>query len=89
MYPESQLSPFQHYDYERLVKALFCAVSFDYYTQVRDEPSFVLQAGITLLNTVACNVDGRQKLILGNMGVIEKMLELIKFRLNTRKGQTA
>jgi len=73
-----------HYDYERLVKALFCAVSFDYYTQVRDEPSFVLQAGITLLNTVACNVDGRQKLILGNMGVIEKMLELIKFRLNTR-----
>ena len=75
----------QHYDYERLVKALFHAVSLDFYAQDRDEPSFVLQAGITLLNTVACNVDGSQKLTLGNMGVIEKMLELIRFRLNTRK----
>ena len=76
---------FQHYDYERLVKALFHAVSLDFYSQDRDEPSFVMQAGITLLNTVACNVDGSQKLILGNMGVIEKMLEVIRFRLNTRK----
>jgi len=49
-----------------------------------DELNFVLLAGGCLLNTVACQVDGRQKLILGEMGAMEKMLHLIKFRLSSK-----
>ena len=74
--------PLQYYDYERLIKILLYIVSCH---EGGDELNFVLLAGICLLNTVACQVDGKQKLILGDMGAMEKMLELIRFRLNMSK----
>lgn len=38
--------------------------------------------GIYLLNSLACQVDGEQKTIVGNLGAIEKMLHLIQLRYN-------
>ena len=34
-----------------------------------------------LLNTLACQVDSKQKLLVGDLGAISKMLELIRIRL--------
>ncbi|CAG2104960.1 unnamed protein product [Medioppia subpectinata] len=42
---------------------------------------YVLCIGIYLLNTLACQVDGDQKTIVGDLGAIDKMLSLIDTRL--------
>ena len=46
-----------------------------------DEDDFIQRLGIYLLNTLACQVDGDQKTIVGDLGAIEKMLALIDTRL--------
>ncbi len=38
--------------------------------------------GIYLLNSLACQVDGDQKTIVGDLGAIDKMLSLIDSRLH-------
>ncbi len=47
------------------------------------ENAFVQRAGIYLLNSLACHVDGQQKLLVGNLGAMEKMLALIRDRVET------
>lgn len=63
------------FDYERLVDILLHSV---YGMQ---QESFVQRIGIYLLNTLACQVDGQQKIKLGDLGAIDKMLWLISDRL--------
>jgi Zyg-11 protein homolog len=48
------------------------------------EQSFVQRIAIYLLNSLACQVDGAQKLFLGDLGAIQTMLNLINERLNRK-----
>ncbi|KAH8303764.1 hypothetical protein KR018_001537 [Drosophila ironensis] len=64
------------FEYERLIKILLHGVS------KTEQEGFVQRIAIYLLNTLACQVDGRQKLFLGELGVVSTMLMLIKDRLN-------
>ncbi len=66
------------FDYRRVVKILLYIVS----EHTADENSFVQRAGIYLLNSLACQIDGQQKLLVGNLGAMERMLTLIKDRVN-------
>lgn len=50
--------------YERLVKELLDMLKFDF----RDE--FIHRLGIFLLNCLACQVDGKEKEMVGNMGAV-------------------
>ena len=69
----------QRFEYEKLVKILLYIVS----EHGSDEGgSFVQRAGICLLNSLAVQVDGPQKLLVGNLGAMEKMLEVIRTKLN-------
>ncbi|XP_028896029.1 protein zer-1 homolog [Zeugodacus cucurbitae] len=61
--------------YERLIKVLLHGVS------KTEQEGFVQRIAIYLLNTLACQVDGKQKLFLGELGVVSTMLNLIKDRL--------
>ena len=45
------------------------------------EDSFNQRAGIFLLNSLACQVDGEQKVLVGNLGAVEKMLQIISEKL--------
>lgn len=54
----------QLFDYERLVDILLYSV-YD-----MQEESFVQRIGIYLLNSLACQVDGQQKVKLGELGAI-------------------
>lgn len=63
------------FEYERLITILLHGVS------KTEQEGFVQRIAIYLLNTLACQVDGRQKLFLGDLGVISTMLNLIKDRL--------
>ncbi|CRL08339.1 CLUMA_CG021260, isoform A [Clunio marinus] len=65
------------FEYERLVKILLHGVS-------DTEQSFVQRIAIYLLNSLACQVDGNQKLFLGDLGAISTMLNLINDRLNRK-----
>ena len=71
-------SPFQIFDYERLVRILLFIVS----EHTAPENAFVQRAGIYLLNSLACHVNTEQKLLVGNLGAMEKMLGLIRDRVN-------
>ncbi|XP_023223451.1 protein zer-1 homolog [Centruroides sculpturatus] len=64
------------FDYERLVDILLHIVSQE------DQDDFVQRIGIYLLNSVACQVDGIQKQLVGDRGAITIMLRLIENRLN-------
>lgn len=64
-----------HFEYERLIKIILHGVS------KTEQGGFVQRIAIYLLNTLACQVDGSQKLFLGDLGVISTMLCLIKDRL--------
>eukprot|EP00095_Tigriopus_kingsejongensis_P005858 snap_masked-scaffold38_size502422-processed-gene-0.10 protein:Tk05858 transcript:snap_masked-scaffold38_size502422-processed-gene-0.10-mRNA-1 annotation:"zer-1-like protein" len=64
------------FDYERLVRILLYIVA----EHNQPDTAFVQRAGIYLLNTLACQVDGQQKLLLGNLGAMERMLTLIRER---------
>jgi len=66
------------FDYERLVRILLHIVS----EHKSEEHNFVQRAGIYLLNSLACQVDGQQKLLVGNLGAMEKMLNIIKEKLH-------
>lgn len=65
------------FDYERLVDVLLYIVSQE------DQDEFVQRIGIYLLNSLACQVDGHQKLLVGDKGAIRIMLQLIEGRLRT------
>lgn len=54
----------QLFEYERLVKILLHGVSDT------EQEGFVQRIAIYLLNSLACQVDGRQKLFLGDLGAI-------------------
>ena len=45
------------------------------------EDSFNQRAGIFLLNSLACQVDGEQKVLVGSLGAVEKMLHIITEKL--------
>lgn len=66
------------FEYERVVQILLNGV-----TDVTQE-GFVQRIAIYLLNSLACQVDGKQKRFLGNHGAIGKMLHLISDRLEHR-----
>lgn len=63
------------FEYSRLVEILLHIVT-------NDEDDFIQRLGIYLLNTLACQVDGDQKTIVGDLGAIDKMLALIDSRLH-------
>lgn len=54
----------QLFDYERLVDILLHSV------HGMQQESFVQRIGIYLLNSLACQVDGQQKVKLGELGAI-------------------
>lgn len=64
--------------YEILVKLLL------HLANNAQQESYVQRIGIFLLNTLACQVTGREKRLLGNLGCIKTMLELIKYRVESR-----
>ncbi|XP_058121432.1 protein zer-1 homolog [Anopheles ziemanni] len=66
------------FEYERLVQILLHGVSY------REQEGFVQRIAIYLLNSLACQVDGSQKLFLGDLGAISTMLNLISDRLSRR-----
>uniref|UniRef100_A0A182NIL8 Protein zer-1 homolog n=1 Tax=Anopheles dirus TaxID=7168 RepID=A0A182NIL8_9DIPT len=68
----------QMFEYERLVQILLHGVSY------REQEGFVQRIAIYLLNSLACQVDGSQKLFLGDLGAISTMLNLINDRLSRR-----
>lgn len=63
------------FEYERLVDVLLYSV------HGMTAESFVQRIGIYLLNSLACQVDGYQKVRLGELGAINKMISLISERL--------
>lgn len=63
------------FEYSRLVEILLHIVT-------NDEDDFIQRLGIYLLNSLACQVDGDQKTIVGDLGAIDKMLSLIDTRLH-------
>ena len=46
-----------------------------------EENNFIQRAGIFLLNSLACQVDGQQKMLVGSLGAMEKMLLIIQDKL--------
>ncbi|XP_066149153.1 protein zer-1 homolog [Euwallacea fornicatus] len=65
------------FEYERLVDVLLYSVH-----GMSSSESFVQRIGIYLLNSLACQVDGQQKIRLGELGAINKMIWLISERLD-------
>ncbi|KZC13951.1 Protein zer-1 like protein [Dufourea novaeangliae] len=62
-------------NYEALVKLLL------YSAKHAEQEGYVQRIGIFLLNSLACQVTGREKRLLGNLGCIKTMLELIEYRV--------
>lgn len=64
-------------NYETLVKVLL-------HSAKHSEPeSFVQRIGIYLLNSLACQVEGKEKRLLGKLGCVKTMLELVEYRVET------
>ncbi|XP_072930520.1 protein zer-1 homolog isoform X2 [Epargyreus clarus] len=63
------------FEYERVVEILLSGVTDG------NQEGFVQRIAIYLLNSLACQVDGRQKRFLGHHGAITKMINLIADRL--------
>ena len=74
-------------DFARLVEIVLLCVStrYDYTTSNPNQNNFIQRAGICLLNALACQVEGQQKLLVGDFGAMEKMLGIIQDRLRTSK----
>uniref|UniRef100_A0A1B6E2J9 Protein zer-1 homolog n=1 Tax=Clastoptera arizonana TaxID=38151 RepID=A0A1B6E2J9_9HEMI len=66
------------FEYERLVLMLLHVVS------EMEQEGFVQRIGIYLLNSLACQVEGSQKQLLGDLGAIQRMLSLIEDRLERK-----
>lgn len=64
------------FEYRRLVKLLLRLIRGR-----GDGDDFVRRIAIYLLNSLACQVDGEQKELVGDLGAIETMLKLISDRL--------
>ncbi|XP_033331051.1 protein zer-1 homolog isoform X2 [Megalopta genalis] len=64
-------------NYETLVKLLLNCAKY-----VRQD-DYVLRIAIFLLNSLSCQVTGREKRLLGNLGCIKTMLELIRRRITS------
>ena len=81
------LSPLQMVDFARLVEIVLLCVStrYDYTTGNNPGNNFIQRAGICLLNALACQVEGQQKLLVGDFGAMEKMLGIIQERLRSSK----
>ena len=75
---------FQIFDYQRLVEILLYAVSM-YGNDNTGNNNWVQRAGICLLNQLACQVEGRRKLLVGDLGAMEKMLGIIRDKLSASK----
>ncbi|XP_042228378.1 protein zer-1 homolog isoform X2 [Homarus americanus] len=65
------------FEYRRLVQLLLRLIRGR-----GDGDDFVRRIAIYLLNSLACQVDGEQKELVGDLGAIETMLRLINDRLN-------
>jgi len=63
------------FEYERMVRILLRMVA------PPEQEGFVQRIGIYLLNSLACQVDGQEKLLVGNLGAIVTMLDIIANRL--------
>ncbi|GIY11157.1 protein zer-1 homolog [Caerostris darwini] len=63
------------FDYERLAVLLLLIVAQD------DQDEFVQRIGVYLLNSLACQVDGIEKKLVGDRGAIHIMLQVIEKRL--------
>lgn len=64
--------------YESLVRLLL-------HSAKNSEPeSFVQRIGIYLLNSLACQVEGKEKRLLGKLGCVETMLHLVKYRVKSK-----
>ena len=61
------------FDYKRLVTILLHIVS-----ETSSDDSFNQLAGIYLLNNLACQVDSELKVLVGSLGAVERMLEIIR-----------
>ncbi|XP_012262910.2 protein zer-1 homolog [Athalia rosae] len=66
------------WNYEVLVRVLLHSA------QNAEPEGFVQRIGLYLLNSLACKVDGKQKLLLGELGCVPTMLRLIEYRLKRR-----
>ena len=68
-------------DYERLVRILLYIVA----THKHSTGNFNVQAAaIRLFNSLACQVEGHRKLLIGDLGAIEQMLNIIQEKLRAR-----
>ncbi|XP_062602137.1 protein zer-1 homolog [Saccostrea cucullata] len=61
--------------HRRMTKNLMEVVASD------SQEEFIQRLGIILLNCIACQVDGEEKLTFGELGAIEAMLKIIKRKL--------
>ncbi|XP_022121517.1 protein zer-1 homolog [Pieris rapae] len=66
------------FEYDRIVQILLDVSEDSHYT-------FVQRIAIYLLNSLACQVDGQQKLFLGDRGAITRMLHVISLRVDRRQ----
>lgn len=60
----------QLFEYTKVLKLLLFIVR-------KEEEEFIQRLGIYLLNSLACQVDGEQKTLVGDLGAIEKLVKLI------------
>ncbi|RWS28170.1 protein zer-1-like protein [Leptotrombidium deliense] len=65
------------FEYKRLVAMLLHIVT-------NDNDDFIQRLGIYLLNSLACQVDGEQKTLVGDLGAIKVMLSLISNRIDRK-----
>ncbi|KAG8175428.1 hypothetical protein JTE90_002858 [Oedothorax gibbosus] len=63
------------FDYERLASLLLLIVAQE------EQDEFVQRIGVYLLNSLACQVDGIEKKLVGDQGAITIMLQVIERRL--------
>lgn len=65
------------WNYEALVRVLL-------HSAKNAEPEgFVQRIGIYLLNSLACQVEGKEKLLLGELGCVGTMLQLVEYRVES------
>ncbi|KAF2353610.1 Armadillo-type fold [Trinorchestia longiramus] len=78
------------FEYERLVSLLLVVirhrgnVSNSNSNTERDMADFVCRISIYLLNSLACQVEGLHRQLVGDLGAVETMLGLIKDKLRTK-----
>lgn len=61
--------------HQRMIQNLMEVVTSD------NQEDFIQKLGIILLNCLACQVDGEEKLLFGELGAIEAMLKIIRRKL--------